>query len=302
MNLHRLDLVSLALFVRVIRTGSISKGAELAHLALAAASRRMADLELAVGSVLLERHSRGVRATAAGEALFAHAQRILGDVDRLAADLSDHARGVVGVVRLWANTSAVTQFLPAELASFSARHPRVRIELHEHDSSEVVMATLDGRAEIGIFAERIDPLGLHTRPYRRDRLVLVVPKGHALARRRRVALEELAGHDFVSLSQGTSLAQRLAAEAGALGAALRVRVHVRSFDAMCQMVAAGLGIAVLPLDAVQPHVRSMGLVRVDLSGDWVQRQLLIGTRDPDGLSRSARLMLAHLLEQKAASA
>jgi DNA-binding transcriptional LysR family regulator len=296
MNLHRLDLVSLALFVRVLRTGSISKGAERAHLALAAASRRIADLEEAVGSPLLERHSRGVRATAAGEALLAHAQRILGEVDRLAADLSDHARGVVGVVRLWANTSAVTQFLPGDLAAFSAQHPRVRIELHERDSSEVVMAVLDGRAEIGIFAERVDPLGLQTRVYRRDRLVLVVPKGHPLARRRRVSLDEVVGHDFVSLSQGTSLAQRLAAEAGALGAALRVRVHVRSFDAMCQMVAARLGIAVLPLDAVQPHIRSMGLVRVDLAGDWIHRELLIGIRNADRLSKSGRLMLAHLEE------
>jgi len=294
MNLHRLDLVSLSLFVRVIRSGSISKGAEHTHLALAAASRRMADLEAAVGSPLLERHSRGVRATAAGEALVAHAQRILGEVDRLAADLSDHARGVVGVVRLWANTSAVTQFLPADLAAFGALHPRLRIELHEHDSSEVVMAVLDGRAEIGIFAERVDPLGLHTRVYRRDRLVLVVPKGHRLARRRRVALADLVGHDMVSLSQGTSLAQRLAVEASAVGAALRVRVHVRSFDAMCQMVAAGLGVAVLPLDAVQPHIRSMGLARVDLTGDWAERELLIGTRDPERLSRSGQLMLTHL--------
>jgi DNA-binding transcriptional LysR family regulator len=294
MNLHRLDLVSIALLVRVVRTGSISKGAEQAHLALAAASRRIADLEAAIGVPLLERHSRGIRPTAAGEALVAHAQRILGEVDRLAADLSDHARGVVGVVRLWANTSAVTQFLPADLAAFSAIHPRIRIELHEHDSSEVVMAVLDGRAEIGLFAERVDPLGLKTLRYRRDRLVLVVPKGHALARRKRVALADLVDHDFVSLSQGTSLAQRLSAEAGAAGLSLRVRVHVRSFDAMCQMVAAGLGIAVLPLAAVQPHIRSMGLVRVDLTGDWIERELLIGIRDMDRLSRSARLMLAHL--------
>ncbi len=294
MNLHRLDLVSLALFVRIVRCGSISKGAEQSHLALAAASRRITDLEAAVGSVLLERHSRGVLATAAGDALFAHAVRILGDIDRLAADLSDHARGVVGVVRLWANTSAVTQFLPADLASFSAQQSRIRIELHEHDSSEVVMAVLDGRAEIGIFADRTDPLGLHTVSYRHDRLALVVPKGHSLARRKRVTLDDLAGHELVSLSQGTSLAQRLQAEANALGAALRVRVHVRSFDAMCQMVAAGLGIAVLPLDAVRPHVKSMGLVQIDLVGDWVRRELLIGVRDPQSLSRSARLMLSHL--------
>lgn len=295
MNLHRLDLVSLDLFAQVARAGTISMAAERSHLALAAASRRIAELEQTVGASLLERHSRGVRLTAAGEALLVHAQRILGEVDRLAADLSDHARGVLGVVRLWANTSAVTQFLPADLATFGARHPGIRVELEEHDSGDVVMAVLEGRAEIGIFADRTDPLGLQTLAYREDRLVLVVPRRHMLSRRRRVSLQDILDQNVVSLSRGTSLAKRLESEAHALGAALRVRVHVRSFDAMCQMVAAGLGVAVLPLDAVLPYIRSMGLVQVALTDPWAQRQLLIGLREPSRLSRSARLMLAHLI-------
>ena len=85
MNLHRLDLVSLSLFHLVARSGSISKGAELAHLAVGAASKRISDLEAAVGAALLERHSRGVTLTVAGQALHRHAQRILSDVDVLAA-------------------------------------------------------------------------------------------------------------------------------------------------------------------------------------------------------------------------
>jgi DNA-binding transcriptional LysR family regulator len=145
MNLHRLDLVSLSLFNLVVRSGSISKGAELAHLAVGAASKRISDLEDAVGAELLERHSRGVTLTLAGQALQRHAQRILADVDLLAADLSDHAAGIVGVVRLWANTSATTQFLPADLAGFIAAHPGIRIEMYEKDSSDAVLAVLDGR-------------------------------------------------------------------------------------------------------------------------------------------------------------
>lgn len=105
MNLHRLDLVSLSLFTLVVRTGSISKGAEFARLAVGAASKRISDLEAAVGAELFDRHSRCVTLTAAGEALHRHAQRILHDVDQLAAKLSDHATRVTGVVRLWANTS-----------------------------------------------------------------------------------------------------------------------------------------------------------------------------------------------------
>jgi DNA-binding transcriptional LysR family regulator len=295
MNLHRLDLVSLSLFNLVVRSGSISKGADLAHLAIGAASKRISDLEAAVGAELLERHSRGVTLTLAGQALHRHALRILADVDQLAAELSDHARGIVGIVRLWANTSAVTQFLPGDLAAFIALHPGIRIELHEGDSRDVVLALLDGRADIGLFAERTPAPGLQAEHYRSDRLVLVVPEHHPLAARGRIAFADATEYDFVSLSQGTSLAQRLALETQQLGRALRVRIHVRSFDAMCQMVAAGLGIAVLPDAAVQPHLRSMGLVRIELDDRWIERELLLGVRELAALARPARLLREHLL-------
>ncbi len=263
---------------------------------MGAASKRISDLEDAVGAELLERHSRGVTLTLAGQALQRHAQRILADVDLLAADLSDHAAGIVGVVRLWANTSATTQFLPADLAGFIAAHPGIRIEMHEKDSGDAVLAVLDGRADLGIFAERTPTLGLHTQAYRRDRLVLVVPRGHALGAQQRIAFAQATEYEFVGLSQATSLAQRLALEAQAMGRPLRVRIHVRSFDAMCQMVAAGLGIAVLPDAAVQPHLRSMGLARVELSDAWAERELLIGMRDPQALARPVRLLLDHLVQ------
>jgi DNA-binding transcriptional LysR family regulator len=167
--------VSLSLFTLVVRSGSISKGAELAHLAVGAASKRIADLEAAVGSELFERHSRGITLTAAGDALQRHAQRILNDVDLLAADLSDYAAGVVGVVRLWANTSAITQFLTAEIAAFTAANPQIRIELEEQNSDQVAMAAVDGQADFGILADRVPTFGLQTTLYRRDQLMLVVP-------------------------------------------------------------------------------------------------------------------------------
>lgn len=294
MNLHRLDLVSLSLFALVVRTGSISKGAELGRLAVGAASKRISDLESAVGAALLERHSRGVTLTPAGEALHRHAQRILADVDALAADLSDHARGVVGVVRLWANTSAITQFLPGDLATFIQARPGIRIEMHEADSAAVVLALLDGRAELGVLADRTPTMGLQTVPYRRDRLALVVPPGHPLARRRQVGFEDVVGFDVVSLAEGTSLAQRLAMQARQLGQSLRVRIHVRSFDAMCQMVAAGLGVAVLPDAAVQPLVKALGLKLVAISDAWAERELLLAARDFGSLARPARLLVDHL--------
>lgn len=297
MNLHRVDLVSLSLFTLIARTGSISGGAALAHLAVGAASKRISDLEATVGVALFDRHSRGVTLTPAGEALNLHAQRILGNVEQLAADLSDYARGVTGVVKVWANTSAVTQFMPADLVRFMARHPGIRIDLQEENSTAIVMAVLDGRADLGVFAERTPSLGLDTFPYRGDTLVLVVPRKHPLADHEELAFAEVAGYDFVSLSHDTSLAQRLAEESQLLGSSLRVRIHVRSFDAMCQMVAAGLGIAVLPDGAARPHLSSMGLRRIVLSDVWSARQLLLGVRDVQALPRTVRTLMDSMLER-----
>ena len=296
MNLHRLDLFSLSLFSLVARSGSISKGAELALLAVGAASKRITDLEAAVGATLLERHSRGVTLTVAGQALQRHAQRILGDVDQLAAELSDYASGLVGVVRLWVNTSAVTQFLPRDISTFVRANPGIRLELEEEDSSEVVLAVLDGRADFGIFADRTPTLGLQVMNYREDRLVLVVPRGHELARRRSVRFEEVVEYDFVCLSKGTSLAKRLLSETEALGRRLKMRIQVRSFDAMCLMVAAGMGVAILPGEAIQPHVRSMKLRQIALEDAWASRRLLIGLRDANVVPRHVRVLIDHLCE------
>lgn len=301
MNLHRLDLVSLSLFVLIVRTGSITKGAKLSHLAVGGASNRIANLEATVGVELLERHSRGVRVTSAGQALHEHAMRILSDVDHLAAELSDYAAGIVGVVKLWANTSTIIQFLPHDIAGFVATNPGIRIELEEQNSGQVVMAVLDGRADFGIFADRTPVLGLQVVEYRRDRLVLVVPKGHPLASNNSIHFDQALDFDFVSLSRGTSLATRLQLETEALGRRLKLRIQVRSFDAMCQMVGAGLGIAVLPNAAIQPHLRSMGLKKIDLKDSWVDRGLLIGARNLKALPRPARLLVEHLTESCASA-
>lgn len=298
MNLHRIDLVSLSLFNLVVRAGSISRGAELATIALGAASKRLADLEAAFGVSLLERHWRGVKLTPSGEALHRHVQRILGDVDRMTADLSDYANGLMGVARLWANNSAITQFLPDELASFATVQPGIRIELNEADSQETVLAVLDGRADLGIFADRTPAMGLETQPYQRDRLVLVVPRCHVLARRKRVAFAEALEYDFVSLQQVTSIAQRLAMESAQIGRPLRIRIQVRSFDAICQMVAAGLGVAVLPLPTALPLSQGLGLQVIELTDEWRERQLMLGARSFEALTRPVRILLDHLISHR----
>ena len=143
------DLVSLALFVRVAETRSITKAAEASHIALAAASRRMSLLEHQYGVKLLTRTARGAELTPAGKAVLHRARQILGQVDLLKSDMQEYASGGKGHVRIQASASAISQFLPADLATFAALAPQVVIALEERFSGEIVQALREiGRAHV----------------------------------------------------------------------------------------------------------------------------------------------------------
>ena len=232
MNIARIDLVTLSLFVSVARQGSISAGARQSHLAVGAASKRISDLEAALDTQLLYRNAAGVRLTEAGQACLVHALRVLQEVEQMAGTLSDFAQGVRGQVRIAANTSSLTQFLPEDLAAFMEAHPAVRIDLEEQNSNDIVTAVQENRADIGIFADRTPAPGLVTTSYRRDELVLIVPQRHPLAGEARVAFADTLAYDYVGLPPATSLATRLAEKAagwaGRCGCASRSAVSTRS--------------------------------------------------------------------------
>ncbi|MFT4174600.1 MAG: LysR family transcriptional regulator, partial [Rhodocyclaceae bacterium] len=177
----RLDLADLRLFLCVVDAGSITHGAARAHLALASASERLRNMEADAGVPLLERGSRGVTPTPAGDALAHHARLILQQQARLRAELNDFAHGGRGTLHLHANTAALTTFLPPRLAPWLAGRPRLNIELKERTSSEIVDAVAAGRVEAGIVSDAVDARGLQRQAVARDHLVLVVAAGHRLA-------------------------------------------------------------------------------------------------------------------------
>lgn len=297
-NLNRYDLVSLRLFVAVVETGSLTAGAGRFGISLAAASRRVMDLEQDLGARLLERGKKGVTPTEAGQTLYRHSLRLVADLEGLALAMGDYGRGVASHVRLWVNTSAVNGLVPAALRTYLAAHPLTKIDLEEALSDAVVRAVLDGSADLGIFAENTPSAGLETTVCDVDELVLLLPRDHALARRRRVRFAEAIEYDFIGLERSASLLRLLGSAAEALRVSLKVRVQVRSFDAMCRMVSLGIGIGVLPRAAAQPHVSSMQLVQVRLDEDWARRRLLLGCRRFSALSRPARALADIVLADK----
>jgi DNA-binding transcriptional LysR family regulator len=289
----RPDLASLALFIRIAETKSITKAAQATHIALAAASRRVTQLEEQYGVQLLFRTARGVELTPAGTALLAHAHRLLGQADDLRAELSDYTKGGKGLVRIHANASALAQHLPEDLASFCAAHPAVKVAVEEHRSGAIVLALRSGSADIGVVMEGASIDGLQSFDYRTDTLVAVLPRNHAL-RGKQVAFSRLLAYDFVGLESDTVISRLMAAAAVAEGKPLRLRMQLKGFDVVARMIQAGLGIGLLPEVVARNFSRSMKLRIVPLTDAWAKRRMWICVKDYAALPASARQLVDHL--------
>ena len=294
---RRIDLTSLQLFVAVCELGSIGRAAESEFLAASAVSKRLSDLEAAVDTALLYRHSRGVTPTPAGESLLHHAHTVLFGLERMQGELSEYADGVRGHVRMHANISAIVQFLPEDLGAFARVHSQVKIDLQEHLSSAVLHAVHEGAADLGICSMAASHNGartLQSRAYRSDRLVLVVPQGHALCARAAIDFEDVLDWDIVGLHANSSISLAMRAAAAAAGRSLRQRIQVTGLDAMCRMIDNGLGVGLLP-DRAFALMRGVGqLQSIALQDAWVQRELRLVARDFDTLPAAARLLVEHL--------
>ena len=293
-NPARVDFVTLRLFCAVVESGSITKGAAQCHLALSAASRRLSDFEATTGVQLLERSVQGVTVTPAGHAAAQHAIRLFQGFELFSSELADYSEGYRGHVRLWANMSALTEFLPPVLSKFMALQPGIRVDIEEQLSGDIVRALLDGLADLGVFAEGTPAKGLAIAPFRSDELVLLCPRSHPLGKLRRITFAESLEHDFVGLNRGSSLLELTSRAAADAGRPLRLRVKVRSFDAMCQMIAAKLGVGVLPLAACRQILSARGLKAVRLTDTWAHRQLMLGYSAERPLSAAAQMMVEHL--------
>lgn len=299
---RRMDLTSLQLFVAVCELGSIGRAAEREFIAASAISKRLSELEMSVGTQLLYRHARGVDLTPAGESLLHHARSVLFSLDKMQGELSEYAQGVRGHVRIHASISAILQFLPEDLGSFTRAHDQVKIGLEEHLSGEVVRAVREGAADLGLCNAATGLGELQSLPYRRDRLVLIVPRGHALSERSAIAFADSLDFDQVGLHSTSTiyLAMRQAAEEA--GRSIKLRIHVTSLDAMCRMIDNGLGVGVMPQRAFELMHGVGALQSVPLSDPWAERELRMVARDFSSLPVTARLLVEHLQPPMAAQA
>ena len=275
-NLARFDLVSIRLAVDCAQTGSLTAAARGAHLALGAASRRIRELEVALGDTLFDRHARGLQPTAAGRVFVKHGLRLLQTMDQLGAELADLRRGTARHIHLCASSAAISQFLPPLLAQYGQLHPQVQIDVEEQVSDAVAAALREQRTDVAVFVEGPDTAGLDTRLFRQDELVLVLPAGHRLAGTKTpLAFADALDEEWISLTAGAAMLQQQQQSALAAHRPFKLRMQVRSFDAVCHMVASGLGIAILPKAACLPIVNAMNISWRPLAEPWAQRRLLV---------------------------
>ncbi len=290
----RLDLADLRLFLSIVDAGSITQGAVRANLALASASERLRNIEDDAGVRLLERRHRGVVTTEAGEALAHHARLILKQRELMQGELQDFAVGSRGTIRLYANTAALTEFLPRKLAPWLAARPRLNIDVKERTSAEVAKAVATGLAESGVMSNAVDAPGLQLQPVVTDHLVLLVPAGHRLARGGTKVFADVLNEPYVGLTPGSALQDQVDEHARNAGRLMRFRIRMNTFGGVCEMVSQGVGVSIVPASIAKRYGRQHPCRKVVLSDSWCRRRLCLCFRDWKLLSAPTRALLLHL--------
>ncbi|MBW8721729.1 MAG: LysR family transcriptional regulator [Polaromonas sp.] len=215
-------------------------------------------------------------------------------------EIDDYAGGMAGKVRLLSNTAAITDYLPEALAAFLNAHPAIDVELQERPSHAIVSQLLSQAADLGIVADSADTSQLEARPFRRDRLVLVTSRQSNSGRKRHLSFVDALHQDFVGLGEDSALQQHLDLQAGRLGLRMRTRIRLRSFEAVCRMVEAGVGVAVVPAIAAERYAGAGRLRVLKLDDAWADRELLICARRFSDLSAQALKLVEALCDPGAA--
>ncbi|WP_116123586.1 LysR family transcriptional regulator [Paraburkholderia sp. BL6669N2] len=292
--LKKLDLTSLRLFVAVCQERNIARAAEREFIASSAVSRRIAEIEAVIGLPVIQRQSRGITVTPVGETVLRYALAIIGNIEQMSAELSRFSSGAKGRVRVVANLSSIVQFLPEDVAAFGRAFPEVSIELEEENSADVLRIVGEHAADFGICNSVAGSEAFEQVPYRQDRLAVLVPGGHRLAGALRVSFDDLLDDSFVGLRSESALTQLLTQQAAGAGRQLDVKIRVSSLDALCRMVHAGLGIAVVPEQVGLLYLNALDVSLLSLSDAWAVRRLIMIFKSRDQLSASAAALVGFL--------
>ncbi|WP_211468356.1 LysR family transcriptional regulator [Collimonas silvisoli] len=294
----KIDLITLRLFVTVCQEKNIARAAEREFIAHSAISRRISELEAIVGHPVIDRGSRGISITPAGRTVLKYAESVLSNLEEMEREIKLLSDGALGKVRLVGNLSSIVQFLPEDLAAFQRSFPQVDIDLEEKTSSLVMQSIRDRTADIGVCNALDSDSSLAVHPYRKDRLMLMVPKGHRLGEAGIVHLQDFLNESFVGLNDDSALALLLASQAQHAGNSLNIKMRVSSLDALCRMVHVGLGVAVVPQQIGEMYLNTLDICLIPIADTWATRQLVLVYNCDFPLTATAASLVSFLMNKR----
>ena len=290
-------LPHLETFSKAAELSNFTRAAKALGLTQAAVSQRIQMLEASLGEPLFRRRGGSVALTEAGRKLYEFAQRIL-DLSREARrDITGHVVPVSGELLLAASSIPGEYFLPALLSVFGQRHPHVRVHATISDSTAVMAHVARGEAHLGLVGRKDDDPDLDFQHLASDRMVFVVPPGHALAGEKVVTAGQLTAHPLVLREVGSGLRHCLEKALERVGRSLadfRVALEIGSNEAVKEAVARGVGVAVLSIYAVRKEVEGGRLIALEGSDLKCERDIFVVQDRRRVLPPPARMFLSFL--------
>ncbi|CAM3470315.1 LysR family transcriptional regulator [Halomonas lysinitropha] len=282
-------------FVAVAQSRSLAEASERIHLSQPAISIALRKLEETVGGALFSRSTRQLTLTPEGEAFLPVAIRLLHDWTDAFEDLDELFSKKRGKVTVAALPTLAAGLLPGVIAAFHARYPRINFALHDVLAEQVNTMVREGRADLGLSVPPIDSEDLAFEPVLEDRYVAVCPLGHPLLERPQVTWHQLAGHPFIGINRLSSSRQDIDRIMAEVGQPLDIICDASQIATVGRMVAAGVGISVLPKLSFR-QIAGHGIDYRPLESPDVSRPLGIVQRRRHALSTAAVALREMIIE------
>jgi LysR family hydrogen peroxide-inducible transcriptional activator len=241
-----MELHQLRYFVAVAELGHFTRAAERCFVAQPSLSQQIGKLEKELGKPLFDRLGRGVRLTEAGRALYDQAVGILASVEEAKRQVGDAAGDQGGVVSVGAIPTVAPFLLPPVASAFQRRFPTSQIVIFEDLTAHVVENCLRGELDLAVLALPVADPRLEAEPLFDEELLLALPAGHALARKRRVTIDDLNGQAFILLSEMHCLGQQIVAFCNQESCSPSIVCHSAQLLTVQELVSAGHGVSLLP--------------------------------------------------------
>ncbi|MEO8432636.1 MAG: LysR family transcriptional regulator [Acidobacteriota bacterium] len=273
-----LEIRHLKLLVAVAEEGTLTGAARRLNLTQSALSHQLRDAERGLGKPLFRRASRRMELTRSGERLLAAARTVVEELDRATREIRDAAKEPEGVLRIATECYTCYHWLPPALAAFQAEFPGVDVQIVADATREPIPALLDDRIDLAIVSDPTRNARIRLSPLFRDELVVIMPRGHALAAKAFVDAEDFAGQTLVTYAsprEHLTVFQKILIPAG-----VRPKrwIPMQITEAIVELVRAGQGISVMARWAAQPYARDGQLLLRRLTAPGIHRQWSAATR------------------------